>query len=154
MFDPWVVLQLSWGEGEPQSSEWVLYREQMLSSQAAFKAASYGVLFLAFLPGRGTELSSAWYGCSKTFRGLTKEETNSDGSGLSRAQPKAALNLSCKVTWSRGPKGFVRGTVGDLRLALGCLNGCCPGSEGGGMLWDLGVTSSLVWDGRGLRCCP
>lgn len=77
----------------------------MLSSQASFKASSSGFI-RGFSPQEGSELLSAWYGCSKTFRGLVKEKTNSDSAVLSETQPKTTSNLSSNVTWSQGPKGF------------------------------------------------
>lgn len=59
MFDPWVVGQGSCNiKTQQKSLEWVSYQEQMFSSQALLKAYSSGVLILAFLPGRGSELSS------------------------------------------------------------------------------------------------
>ena len=139
-----------------KSPEWVSYQEQMLSSQAHVKAYSSGVLFVPFLPGRVSELSSVWYGYSKTFRGLVMEETNSDGSVLSKAQPKTTLNPSSDMTWSQGPKVFCMVLYGSFRLALKRCRGL-PECVLYGVRWRQGalgpqchILSSLGWTGPSL----
>lgn len=153
MFDPWVVGQGSCNiKTQQKSPQWVSYQEQMFSSQAFPKAYSSGVLILAFLPGRGSELPSAWYRCSKTFCRLGKEEMSSGGPVLSTVQPWIALNLCSNITWTQGPRSFCIVCVGALKRCCGLLGCVLRWVRWRQNIWDLSVASSPVWDGWGLHC--